>query len=103
MGYSTPTFNVSRLLVDKRLVTSASLVQMPMLIHIFLEIVMNNQKSIYKLYPKFRETNQPSESDYIKCSEPRSEMCTMLYTDTCAFTEFPCYSDSCMKLTGSGC
>ncbi|CAD8172662.1 unnamed protein product [Paramecium pentaurelia] len=49
------------------------------------------------------EPNQPSESDYIKCSEPRPEMCTLLYSDTCAFTEFPCYSDSCMKLTGSGC
>ncbi|CAD8177747.1 unnamed protein product [Paramecium octaurelia] len=49
------------------------------------------------------DTNQTSQTDYIKCSDPRPEMCDMLYTDTCAFTEFPCYSDSCMKLTGSGC
>ncbi|CAD8100003.1 unnamed protein product [Paramecium sonneborni] len=53
--------------------------------------------------PQEQPQPQPSQSDYIKCQEPRPEMCTMIYTDTCAFTEFPCYSDSCMSLTGSGC
>lgn len=30
-------------------------------------------------------------------------MCTLEYTDTCGFTEYPCYSDSCLRKASNGC
>ncbi|CAD8078751.1 unnamed protein product [Paramecium primaurelia] len=52
--------------------------------------------------PKEDPQNPPDDS-ITYCTEPRPEICTDEYTDTCAFISTPCFSDSCMKPAGNYC
>ncbi|CAD8163016.1 unnamed protein product [Paramecium octaurelia] len=45
----------------------------------------------------------PVDDIIINCTEPRPEICTLEYTETCAFISTPCLSESCMKSAGNYC
>ncbi|CAD8093342.1 unnamed protein product [Paramecium sonneborni] len=52
--------------------------------------------------PKEDPQNPPDDS-ITYCTEPRPDICTLEYIETCAFLSTPCFSDSCMKSVGNQC
>ncbi|CAD8171285.1 unnamed protein product [Paramecium octaurelia] len=49
------------------------------------------------------DPQNPPDDSITYCTEPRPEICTDEYTDTCAFISTPCFSDSCLRSAGNYC
>ncbi|CAD8181972.1 unnamed protein product [Paramecium pentaurelia] len=45
----------------------------------------------------------PIDDNIIYCTEPRPEICTKDYRETCALISTPCFSESCMRSAGNYC
>ncbi|CAD8082203.1 unnamed protein product [Paramecium sonneborni] len=49
------------------------------------------------------DPQNPPDDSITYCTEPRPQICTKEYTETCAFITTSCFSDSCMISVGNYC